>query len=326
MPQHPNIVAERLAHGCLCHVCPLNGQRKVGTDGPVDAEFVVIAEAPGADEEEFGSTRGYEYGRPLVGKTGYFFKLEHLVPAGVAELRPVPGREWPRVDLTNVHLLNVIMCRPPKNKIDTPVGRAAVACCANGTRWHLRRLLRAHPDRMLRPLGNVAFGLLMDSLRAKPRPKGAKRREYKIDAYRERFMVAGNEALATATGGQPLDIVAALLPEPDMAIYRRVLRGRKPSEEWWPMFEAWLRGFLKFYRRVERYVAKHGPTAPEEWSETRTYVPYGPNDGKSWCCDGCMDKAVSITTNHTVVLDILLKKQRAALRKAAKRTNTTEVS
>src|SRR5689334_5719331 len=102
--EHPYFVEERLAHGSYCRLCPLNGQRKVGCDGPPDSAFIGIAEAPGKDEEEDGKGRGQKYGRPLVGKTGYLLKTQQLAhpDVGLVETETRPGSKWPRV--TKLHI------------------------------------------------------------------------------------------------------------------------------------------------------------------------------------------------------------------------------
>lgn len=138
MSRTPDFVDWRLRYS-HCHVCPLNGQRKVGHDGPPpeEANLFAVAEAPGADEESHGIARGIKYGRPLVGKTGYFWKLEQLGPAGLARIEQRRGSKWPEVKAVEVHMMNVIMCRPPRNKIDSKEGKVAVRCCANGARAFL---------------------------------------------------------------------------------------------------------------------------------------------------------------------------------------------
>ena len=261
MSQYPTYVEERLAHGSLCHVCPLNGQRKVGHDGPADARHIGIAEAPGADEEAYGATRGYKYGLPLVGATGYFFKLNHLVPRGLADVLQGKRRDGTTYDYVGnlrVHLMNVIMCRPPDNKIDSREGKRAVKCCANSARWFLNERLRENPNRMLNPMGGTALSLL----RGEKTP---------IDPYRGRV-------LGPYTG-------LAFPYEPEADIYKYVLRGMKPKEEWWPLLERVLKMILTIQRRGVSRAAKRLP------SETVAVL---------------------------AIIRLILAKQRAALRKRAK--------
>lgn len=77
-------------HGAQCDVCPLRGQRPVPMDGPPDADFVIVAEAPGYNE--------VEQGRPLVGASGRMLN-EALARGGL-----------PR---HACRATNVLLCRPP---------------------------------------------------------------------------------------------------------------------------------------------------------------------------------------------------------------------
>lgn len=225
---YPYVVKERLPLS-LCHVCPLNGQRMVGSDGPPDAEYLGIFEAPGQDEEEYGLTGKYatKYGRPLQGKTGYFMRVRHLgdPKVGLQELLPpYPGRTAPRLGKLKIHLMNVAMCRPPNNKIDSPEGKKAVRCCGNGARWQINEWLKRHPNGTILPAGGTALSLL----------RGTKT---PIEPYRGRFMVHGNDPLHY---------------EDEADIYKYVLRGVKPQEPWWPEVEAGLKHWCKLWRKVER--------------------------------------------------------------------------
>src|SRR5437899_1001156 len=125
-PLHPHsdFVEERLRHGSYCHLCPLNKQRKVGCDGPPDAKIIGIAEAPGQKEEEYGRGK-FKYGRALVGPTGYYLKTETLAHPDVdlATVQDRPRSQWKDVTELNVFLMNVVMCRPPKNKLNTKEGK-----------------------------------------------------------------------------------------------------------------------------------------------------------------------------------------------------------
>jgi uracil-DNA glycosylase family 4 len=246
---YPDYVKERLAHGSLCHVCPLNGQRKVGHDGPEDAEHIIIAEAPGADEESYKLTQGLRYGRPLVGKTGYFFKLRHLAPLGLVSLLPGRTPEYPRIGALKVHLMNVIMCRPPNNKIDSKEGKAAVKCCANSARWFINERLKANPNISLHPLGGTALGLL----------RGEKT---SIEPYRGR-----------PTG--PHDNFRLDL-EPENDIYKAVLRGKKPKEEWFPWFEKAMKKILTWQRAGLRKAERKRLRELWESEEEKVFGPKSP--------------------------------------------------
>ncbi len=82
-----------------CHACPLGSQRTraVPGEGPVDAEVMLVGEAPGYYEDQ--------QGRPFVGAAGQF--LEQLL-ASIGLKR------------TDVFIGNVIKCRPPGNRDPLP--------------------------------------------------------------------------------------------------------------------------------------------------------------------------------------------------------------
>ncbi len=82
-----------------CHACPLGSQRTraVPGEGPVDAELMLIGEAPGYYEDQ--------QGRPFVGAAGQF--LEQLL-ASIGYKR------------SDVFIANVIKCRPPGNRDPLP--------------------------------------------------------------------------------------------------------------------------------------------------------------------------------------------------------------
>lgn len=82
-----------------CQACPLGRTRTlpVPGEGPLNAEVLLIGEAPGANEDR--------QGRPFVGQAGQF--LSELL--GAAGLR----RE-------DVYICNVLKCRPPSNRDPLP--------------------------------------------------------------------------------------------------------------------------------------------------------------------------------------------------------------
>jgi DNA polymerase len=73
-----------------------------------DAKIAILAEAPGAAEDESGI--------PLSGPSGRMFNLG-LYRAGLHR-----DQLW---------IANTILCRPPSNEISSPEGVAAVSCCRN---------------------------------------------------------------------------------------------------------------------------------------------------------------------------------------------------
>lgn len=80
------------AAGAHCEVCPLNGCRVVPPKGPPDADFVVVGEGPGMNEERRGE--------PFIGPSGVML-TDILEKVGVNRRR--------------VFLTNALLCRA-----DTP--------------------------------------------------------------------------------------------------------------------------------------------------------------------------------------------------------------
>lgn len=82
-----------------CKLCPLHttttGHVCVGGDGPLDADVLIIGEAPGEAEARTG--------KPFMGKSGQLLRGE-LAKNG----------------LKNVRITNIVRCRPPNNRTPTP--------------------------------------------------------------------------------------------------------------------------------------------------------------------------------------------------------------
>lgn len=247
MSQFPNLARWRLDNGSRCDVCPARGQRVVGTDGSPSASHICVAEAPGQQEEEWGIRYGDEFGRPLVGPTGALWKHEELAPAGLADIIPREGKpDLPL--LRDVFATNVAMCRPPNNKMDTPVGRKMAMACSNSLRRLIRRLLAENPDRTLEWMGATALAFSQGKL-GKPARKGQKKPS--IGAWRGRPIEPTERALARLN--------AALEDVPDNEIDAYCLRGVKPSQEWWPTQYKILKQILTWNRRSAKVVAATPP-------------------------------------------------------------------
>jgi uracil-DNA glycosylase family 4 len=153
----------RLAHGSQCSICPLAGQRKVGTAGPIDSDVVLIGEAPGADDETYNLGH-QKYGSPFQGRSGWALKVKLLAPAGLVETEMVEGANgelWPKIKRLKCFILNTVMCRPPDNKITSPEGKIAVACCSPSARALLTHLETLNTKRSYVPLGATALNLLL---------------------------------------------------------------------------------------------------------------------------------------------------------------------
>lgn len=82
-----------------CRRCALAETRRMAVpgEGPLDAEVMLIGEAPGVNEDR--------QGRPFVGQAGSFLE-ELLAEAGLS--RP------------DVYICNVLKCRPPGNRDPLP--------------------------------------------------------------------------------------------------------------------------------------------------------------------------------------------------------------
>ena len=82
-----------------CTLCQLSETRTnaVPGEGPLDAEVLLIGEAPGMNEDK--------QGRPFVGAAGQFLE-ELLAAAGMQR--------------SEVYICNVLKCRPPGNRDPLP--------------------------------------------------------------------------------------------------------------------------------------------------------------------------------------------------------------
>lgn len=100
MPEEKRIAAEQLYREVRsCTRCSLATTRTnaVPGEGPLDAEVMLIGEAPGANEDRLG--------RPFVGQAGAFLE-ELLAEAGLRR--------------DEVYICNVLKCRPPGNRDPLP--------------------------------------------------------------------------------------------------------------------------------------------------------------------------------------------------------------
>lgn len=246
--KHPDLVDWRLRHGSLCQVCPLNGERKVGADGPPEAPHVTVLDMPSQDDAELGVAKGFKYGRAASSGAAYYWKLENLVVAGLAEIHRRAGRLWPGIELTKVQIVNVAMCHNPRDpRGKKPESKAARRCCANSLRAWLRRCRRVNKNISIHPCGTSPLQTLMRSKVA-------------IDSYRGRFV---GEIHGERLGPTEAEWDRYLADEPEDDIIRAVLRGKHPKEAWWPTFEVWLKGFIKFHKKTERASLRASKKAQE---------------------------------------------------------------
>ena len=114
-----------------CKNCPLYGKKPVSSVGPTNAELMIVGEAPGVDEEK--------YGTPFVGRSGQLL-TSLLQKVGI--------------DRSKCFITNVVVCRPTDNKgnNDTPSSDMIKAC---GERLD-HELAKVKPKIVLL-LGNIAI-------------------------------------------------------------------------------------------------------------------------------------------------------------------------
>jgi uracil-DNA glycosylase family 4 len=113
----------------VCTRCPLWKSRNeaVPGDGKYTAQVMIVAEAPGKDEDETG--------HPFVGSAGRF--LNHVL-------------EGTGLDRTDFFITNTVKCRPPKNR--TPKKLEVDTCTSN----YLFEQIELINPRLVMLLGTVA--------------------------------------------------------------------------------------------------------------------------------------------------------------------------
>jgi len=231
VPKHPDWVEWRLTHGSNCKLCPLKGKRKVGCDGPPTSKNIIIAEAPGEKEEQFLSGK-IPYGRPLVGPSGWAAKTKLLAPAGLCVVDT--SGKWDQVKRLDAFLMNVIMCRPPDNKINSREGRRAIACCRNSALALVKHLISLHPQNdlpVISTFGATSLELLTG--------------HNTVAGYRGRPVLQDSDGDWT------------LLTDDEQA--RIALRGVKPPEAWLA-HEKVVKALIVVYRRTGKKIRNRPPT------------------------------------------------------------------
>lgn len=128
-----------------CQRCGLaKGRRSIvfGVGSP-DADLVVVGEAPGSEEDRRGE--------PFVGPAGQMLDkmLENVIGL-------------PR---SSVYILNIVKCRPPKNR--NPLPDEVAACMP-----FLRAQIEALEPKLLLVLGTVAYKSLFDTTQGITRARG----------------------------------------------------------------------------------------------------------------------------------------------------------
>jgi DNA polymerase len=128
-----------------CTACPLHASRTQGVPGVGDraAEWLIVGEAPGADEDR--------QGEPFVGQAG------KLLDAMLASLGLKRGQ--------NVYIANVLKSRPPGNRNPEP---AEVAACLP----YLERQIALIQPKLILAMGRFAVHSLLQTDEAISRLRG----------------------------------------------------------------------------------------------------------------------------------------------------------
>jgi uracil-DNA glycosylase len=119
-----------------CTACPLHKTRTQAVFGVGDetADWLLVGEAPGAEEDERGE--------PFVGQAG---RLLDAMLASISLSRSA-----------NVYIANVLKCRPPGNRNPEP---AEVAKCSP----HLQRQIELTQPRLILAMGRFAVQSLLQT-------------------------------------------------------------------------------------------------------------------------------------------------------------------
>jgi DNA polymerase len=128
-----------------CQRCALGQSRRhiVFGVGSPEADLVVVGEAPGYQEDQVGE--------PFVGPAGQM--LDRML------------RNVLQLERAQVHIVNVVKCRPPDNR--KPLPQEVGACLP-----FLHRQILAIQPRVLLVLGNVALHNLFDTTEGITRTRG----------------------------------------------------------------------------------------------------------------------------------------------------------
>ncbi|MGC9071469.1 MAG: uracil-DNA glycosylase family protein [Acidilobus sp.] len=166
MPEDKREAYEKVAQAIRsCQRCPLYRLRTnaVPGEGNLEADVMLVGEAPGRTEDE--------QGRPFVGAAGQLLN-ETLEMAGM----PRPS----------VYITNVVKCRPPNNR--TPTDEEVAACVG-----YLKEEIRLVRPKVIVALGNTAGSALFSLASLKWRGATAER------GSRVRASIEGIEVLLLPT-------------------------------------------------------------------------------------------------------------------------------
>jgi DNA polymerase len=119
----------------VCTKCPLWESRTLAVpgDGKFSSKVMIIAEAPGREEDESG--------HPFVGSAGRY--LDHVL-------------EGTGIERSDFFITNTVKCRPPKNR--TPRRKEVETCTSN----YLFEQIELINPKLIVLLGIVAAGKVLD--------------------------------------------------------------------------------------------------------------------------------------------------------------------
>jgi DNA polymerase len=141
-PVHDWVALESEVAGCTrCGLHETRTQTVFGT-GNRTADWLIIGEAPGADEDRAGE--------PFVGRAGLLLN-EMLLAAGFQR--------------DEVYIANILKCRPPDNRNPRP---DEVRCCQD----YLQRQVELLQPRLILAVGKIAAQSLLDSSQPVGRLRG----------------------------------------------------------------------------------------------------------------------------------------------------------
>lgn len=112
-----------------CEMCPLKGQKIVPPYAAPGSRIMLVGEAPGEQEDRAG--------KPFIGAAGQFLN-KMLATVGLVR--------------SNIHVTNVVKCRPPGNKI----AKTHIKCCTDRFQEEVKE---ANPEYIL-AVGNTALTAL----------------------------------------------------------------------------------------------------------------------------------------------------------------------
>jgi uracil-DNA glycosylase len=180
-----------------CVRCPLSASRTqvVWADGDLDADVMIIGEAPGFHEDQEG--------RPFVGAAGQL--LDRLL-------------EEVDLDRTKVAIVNVLKCRPPGNRDPLP---SEIETC----KPYLQAQLAYMQPKVIITLGNFATKFILED------PTGITKARGRRYVRNGSVVVPTFHPAAALRGGRWGGISPTDAIREDLKVVREVLDELPPEEE-----------------------------------------------------------------------------------------------